>query len=222
MNVPICNICNGTEFEPAYGGRVGPNGNGPSCKNCGSVERHRVVFEIYGRIKDITQKSRALQFAPDVSVQKESFKEYMGSTYGGENSMDMKNTKLPDGRFDIILSNHVFEHVDDDKAALEECLRIVGDTGFVHICVPSPAYWPYTNDWGFADKNKAYHYRNYGGDIGLNLTKKIPNTKCISIIGRDIVTDDNDAIFFFAKTAAPLQAIANKMTGSRFVCVTIA
>ena len=135
--------------------------------------------------------------------------------------MDMTNTKLADDSFDIILSNHVLEHVEDDQSALEESLRLVGSTGFVHICVPSPAYWPYTNDWGFADKTKAYHFRHYGGDMGRNLTKKVPNTKCISIIGRDEVTDANDAIFFFAKTEAPLQSIAKQMMGSKFVCVTI-
>ena len=180
MNEPTCIICNGTSFEPAYGGRIGPNGNGPLCKSCGSVGRHRIVFEIYERIKNITLQSRALQFAPDVSVKKENFKSYTGSTFNGENSMDMTNTKLADDSFDIILSNHVLEHVEDDQSALEESLRLVGSTGFVHICVPSPAYWPYTNDWGFADKTKAYHFRHYGGDMGRNLTKKVPNTKSVS------------------------------------------
>lgn len=222
MDSISCVICGGNTFEPAYGGRVGPNGGGPLCKGCGSVERHRVVFAIYQRIKTVTQKSRALQFAPDVSVEKTNFQSYTGSTYNGENSMDMTNTNLPSGSFDIVLSNHVLEHVQDDVAALKECLRLVGDTGFVHICVPSPSYWPFTDDWGYADESKAFHFRHYGGDIGYNLTQKMPGIKCMSIVGRDVVTDANDAVFFFASSDAPLRQISTKMTASEFTCIKVA
>lgn len=134
-----CNICGGTEFEPGFNGRIS-NGRLPLCSNCKSVERHRIIRKIYMPLIAHLKEWRALQFAPDRSVDREWFKEYVGSSYGKHNSMDMMDTGLESGRFEIVIANHVLEHVADDIKAVVELLRIVGPLGVVHMNVPAPAF----------------------------------------------------------------------------------
>jgi len=170
----------------------------------------------------LTKEKRVLQFAPDISIEPADFLSYEKSTYGGENSLDIKSTKLDANSYDMVISNHVFEHIDDDAAALRECLRLVGETGLVHICVPAPGINPFTDDWGFADPNIAFHFRNYGADMGMRLCKDVPDVHCIAIIGRDDVTEMNDVLFFFARTQGPLIEVASLLKGLKFVVVSIA
>ncbi|GAA6213149.1 hypothetical protein NBRC116602_28900 [Hyphomicrobiales bacterium 4NK60-0047b] len=216
-----CIVCGGSDFNKAYQGRLGRNGNPPLCTQCGSVERHRIVYGIYENLKPITQSRSVLQFAPDCSVNKNNFKSYTGSVYDGQNPLDIKNTKLSSGSYDIVVSNHVFEHIDDDVAALKECIRLVGEEGFVHICVPLPAYFTCTVDWGYADKTKSYHYRNYGADMGSNFCKQVNGLKCLAVMGTDKVTGLSDIIFFFSKSQNMLIELANNMRETDFMCVFI-
>ena len=43
--------------------------------------------------------------------------------------MDIQNTELPDESYDVIICNHVLEHVDDFKLALREMYRILRSSG---------------------------------------------------------------------------------------------
>jgi hypothetical protein len=131
-----CNICGSTAFQPGFLGRLS-FGISPECSKCHSVERHRIIREIYKAILPLLSQWRALQFAPDQSVDATWFAKFDTSNYGRENSVDMTNTGLQPESYDLIISNHVLEHVADDSAALSESLRVVGERGVVHLCVPS-------------------------------------------------------------------------------------
>jgi hypothetical protein len=43
-------------------------GVSPECSKCHSLERHRIIHEIYKAILPLLSQWRALQFAPDQSV----------------------------------------------------------------------------------------------------------------------------------------------------------
>jgi len=191
------------------------------CAKCGSVERHRIIFNMYKQMPQITNNADVLQFAPDCSIQKSSFKSYTGSVYGGENSMDIKDTKLESGSFDFVISNHVFEHIDDDIAALKECLRLVGDSGVVHICVPTPAYTAQTVDWGYPDKTKAYHYRNYGADFGVHFCKQVGELNGLIVVGEDTISETSDLILLLSKNVGTLQKISVLLEKTEFMCIPL-
>lgn len=202
----ICNICGGTEFEPGFNGRIA-NGQRPMCTACHSVERHRIVRKVYIPLISLLRDWRALQFAPDQSVDRSWFKEYVGSTYGGHNSMNMMETGLEGGRFNIAIANHVLEHVADDTKAIAELLRVVGTSGVVHMTVPAPTYRWQTDDWGFADPNVNLHFRDYGSDFPQRIVHSIGDLACASVASFDAVTGVADLVYFFSHSSATLRSM---------------
>ena len=152
---------------------------------------------------------RALQFAPDQSVEAAWFGKFDTSVYGRENFMDMTDTGLQSESYDLIISNHVLEHVANDRAALIELLRVVGESGVVHLCVPSPlARWE-TLDWGFPDPDKNRHYRDYGADFPIGMLEDISEANAIAVVGRDTVTGLHEIVYFFSRSIETLAKMAN-------------
>lgn len=153
---------------------------------------------MYRSLAPLTASMRCLQFAPDGSLLAQQFTQFDTSVYNGENSMDMTRTGLPDGSYDLVASNHVLEHVANERAALQEMMRVVGQHGLVHLCVPSPAFVAATRDWGFADKTKSFHYRAYGADAALVFGDAVPDAHILCGIGRDPVTDTYELVFWLS------------------------
>ena len=203
---PPCNICGGTSFRPGFKGRL-LRGKLPSCSGCQSVERHRMIHDVYARLRPLLGQWRLLAFAPDGSVDRKWFQEFTPSIHGRVNSLDMMQTGLPDGRYDLIMSNHVLEHVPDTFDAIAESLRVVGPEGLVHINVPSPMYDWETRDWGFADPAVNEHYRQYGADFPMLVRRKFPDLGILAVIWRDPVTDLHDVIYLLSRGQRRLQAV---------------
>jgi SAM-dependent methyltransferase len=201
-----CNICGGTEFLPGFNGRM-TDGRGPLCAKCRSVERHRAIRIIYEPLRPILKDWRALQFAPDLSVEKAWFKEYVSSSYGGHNSMNIMETGLDDDCFDLAIANHVLEHVSDDIRAVAELLRVVGRLGVVHLNVPSPIFRWETLDWGFADPERNLHFRDYGADFPQRVVHALHGLSCASVAAYDPVTGVADLTYFFSRSPGTLAAM---------------
>lgn len=134
-----CPIC-------AYHGRFISLGTPPRwdgrCPNCGSRERHRLI-ELFLQREGIRLNDgrQILHFAPEAY-----FVRLMAgnSNYHGadlvpgkaRHAMDMADIRFEDDRFDVLISNHVLEHVPDDKQALRECFRVIRPGGFALLTVP--------------------------------------------------------------------------------------
>lgn len=204
LDAPVCNVCGSPRFEPGFRGRL-MNGIPPACVKCKTVERHRAIHRVYSELRPLLHQWRALHFAPDQSVDPEWFKSYRSSIYGTPSSLDMLDTGLPDQSFDIVMSNHVLEHVPDPVCALNECLRLVGPAGIVHAMVPAQA-WD-LNDWEFPDPAKNEHWREFGANFGLSVAKNIPGTFCIGILGSDPVTAAADMIYLISRSQASLAKV---------------
>lgn len=204
-----CNICGSADFT--YGGLTrAPGVPPPQCVECRSVERHRLIRSLYGPLRPLAREWRAFQFAPDRSVDPGWFLRYDSSIYEQENSVDMMNTGFADGSYDIVISNHVLEHVSDDFMAMRETLRIVGENGVVHICIPSPIYRWETRDWGFADPAQNFHYRDYGADFPNRILRGVPGGHCIAAIGADPVVGATDIVYFLSRSAETLRGIGHQ------------
>ncbi len=160
---------------------------------------------MYLPLRPLLADWRVLHFAPDRSLDRAWFKEYVPSSYGYDNSLDMMNTGLPDGSFDMVVSTHVLEHVPDDFEALRETLRVVGDNGVVHVCIPSPTFRWTTVDWGFADPKVNEHYRDYGADFAARVAGKISGIHAVSVAGFDPVTSSADVVYFFSRSPQTLE-----------------
>jgi len=148
-----CACCSGrfAEFEP-YGRPPRP---GARCPGCGALERHR---ELCARIEDlITPTERVLHFAPEACIERvlrprqaryvttDMQAEVLVLLGGGAEEVrpvDVQAdiTRLPfrDGEFDVVLVNHVLEHVPDDRAALRELHRVLTPGGRALMQHPMP------------------------------------------------------------------------------------
>lgn len=161
-----CNICGGSEFEPGPNGRQSSSGRPPRCKRCRSLERHRQLRQVYAQIPaSYLRGLEVLQLSPDMGVEPSWFRSYEVSDYGGQNSLDLQAIDRPDASYDLVICNHVLEHVADDRRGLAELLRIARRSGWIQITVPTPYTRAATIDWGHPKPEAHGHYRGYGKDF---------------------------------------------------------
>lgn len=196
-----CNICNGNTFDNGPGGRLSFYGKLPFCIKCGSLERHRSFRNIWERIKNnIDLKSKnALQISIDGSVPSDWFANLEVSIFNGTNSLDIQNIDREDNSYDIVICNHVLEHVENAEQALKELLRVTKNDGFLQLSVPDPFRNLYTNDWGYPKEEDHGHYRIYGSDIINLFNNALPDVYLMTIIAIDEVTGSEDVLFLFSK-----------------------
>lgn len=202
-SLSVCDICGGIEFESGPKGRLSRNQKLPCCKNCGSLERHRILRRIYLRLKEICPFDRysCLHISEDISVKPEWFKRYELSVYGGKNSIDLQQINRPNDSYDLVVCNHVLEHVKNDIKALSELFRIFNKDGFFQLSVPQPITVKKTEDWSFPDKSQFGHYRIYGIDIEDKFKQVISlDMSYLKIIALDPVTEVRDMCFLFFKS----------------------
>lgn len=196
----LCNICGHDIFAGGPNGRMSPSGLPPRCTKCQSLERHRIFRKIFLALKDTDFSAfKVLMFSSDPSVEPNWFSEFEYSKYEEKNSLDLQKIDRLSGSYDLVICNHVLEHVADDNAALNELGRIIKDNGFVFLSVPRPHHQLTTDDWGYPDKNQHYHYRNYGSDIVKRFKSYIPHIWVLSIIEDDNVTGLEDIVYFLVE-----------------------
>lgn len=122
------------------------------CPHCGSSDRERLIY-LYLRdfyIPSIKEKNiRCLHIAPEVHLTEflksqpnidytAGDKRCAGYSYPNYvqdiDIMDMHN--IPDASFDLIICNHVLEHVSNDITAMKELRRILKNDGIAILQVP--------------------------------------------------------------------------------------
>jgi SAM-dependent methyltransferase len=96
-----------------------------------------------------------------------------GTTY----RLDITNIALPDASYDVVIANHILEHVDDDHRAMAEMFRILRPGGTALLTVPiNPTRQETYEDatiiepeQRMAHFNGASHRRFYGLDFSDRL-----------------------------------------------------
>ncbi|MDM1043268.1 methyltransferase domain-containing protein [Myroides sp. 1354] len=109
-----------------------------------SLERHRLLWLYLQNETDFfTAPHRVLHFAPEQAFYKR-FKKQANLTYTttdlesplADVKADICNLPFADHSFDIILCNHVLEHIPDDTKAMQELYRILKPGGMGIFQVP--------------------------------------------------------------------------------------
>ena len=215
MNL-TCNICRGTEFGPGPGGRSSVTGFLPYCIQCGSLERHRTFRQVFLDlgISSFADKS-ALQFSQDNSIDPAWFRKYEVSIYQQHNSLDLMKIDRESDQYDIVVCNHVLEHVQYDNAALTELARVTNPEGFVFLTFPDPARREHTVDWPEPRADQHYHWRLYGSDVLLRFARYVPQMYIVSSDASDPATGASDIVYFMTKSRNTADNIVQRMNSAR-------
>lgn len=174
-----CNLCGFTGPFHALGH---PPRYDCECPACLSQERHRLIGLLLDREPSLG-KGDVIHFSPlGEKALAERLKARAGSYRTADRSLpgcdlpiDIEAIDLPDESVDLMVVNHVLEHVDDGKA-LGEMFRCLAPGGRVLITVPLVDGWNDTYEnpavaSGPSDRLRAIHFgqgehlRYYGADL---------------------------------------------------------
>jgi SAM-dependent methyltransferase len=139
MNCPCCQ----GEFDRflTFGRIPRPNAR---CPGCGSLERHRLAYLYLEREGLLARPGlRILHVAPEEALARPLLHS-PGVGYLAidrepghiDAVMDLTQLACPDDMFDLVICNHVLEHIPDDRQAMRELRRVLRPHGRAIVQVP--------------------------------------------------------------------------------------
>ena len=179
-----CPVC-GRHFRKFLSyGYVVPRKNA-LCPHCLALERHRLIWlYLQNKTTLFTAPIKLLHIAPEYTFSKRFRKlphlEYItGDIESPWASVKMDVQKIPfdNNSFDVVICNHVLEHVENDLLAVSEIARVLKPGGWAILQSPINTAREIT----FEDKNivspeerekyfgQKDHVREYGQDYGKRL-----------------------------------------------------
>lgn len=182
-----CPVCGGRfrKFLPYGYNRVR---QGVLCPRCFSLERHRLLWLfLQRRSRFFTDQLKVLHIAPEQCFHSRFRKmdnlDYVTADLVSplaDVKTDVQNMEFPDALFDVVICNHVLEHVPDDRRAMREIRRILNPGGFAILQVPANHSMEKTYEDASitdpAEREKHFrqrdHYRLYGRDYPLRLQEE--------------------------------------------------
>lgn len=190
-----CNICGwqGNKFCDFYTGFNHVYKNAV-CPSCYSHPRHRAYYVYLEQVlAKFNSDIKLLHFSPEMSITKfltsHPKVDYLSVDIDPAKAMrkeDITSLSFKDASFDIIICMHVFEHINDDKKAMQEVFRVLKPGGYALLDVPIDVSRTTTyEDWNITSpeaRTKAFwqwdHVRLYGLDykeklacVGFNVNE---------------------------------------------------
>jgi SAM-dependent methyltransferase len=193
----LCPICGFRGLFSAFGD---PPKWDERCPRCFSLGRHRLLYLFLSdRALDL-ENSKILHFAPERCLEpwlRSRCKNYQTADLSSKRSdleLNIESTDLPDELFDVILCNHVLEHV-DDRAALKEVRRILKPNGVLLVTIPIIEGWKTTyenpaisdEEGRWAHFGKTDHIRYFGADFRRRVQSANFNLDEYTAFGEDVV-----------------------------------
>lgn len=140
----ICPICNG-HFRKflSYGVGIQYRKN-VLCPKCLSLERHRLIWLfLKNKTNFFKARLKVLHIAPEQCFYKK-FKNLKNLNYItadlesplADIKIDIQNIPFENSQFDVIICNHVLEHVENDLKAMSELYRVLKKSGYAIMQVP--------------------------------------------------------------------------------------
>lgn len=182
-----CPVCGGKfrKFLP-YGYTKATGRDNCLCPKCLSLERHRLMWLFLNReTKFFSENLKVLHIAPEQCFYKR-FKAITNLDYTtadlespiADVHFDVQEIPFAQESYDVVICNHVLEHVTNDAKAMSEIYRVLKPNGFAILQVPMDTDNPNTmedpNVTDPKEREKLYrqkdHVRLYGLDYSDRLS----------------------------------------------------
>lgn len=186
---------------------IGGGKRAAACPNCGSIDRERLVYAYLNYELQLFAQAgekRVLHIAPEKLISRElitaGLKEYVcgdlfteGYEYPAHvRNMDVLDIPFGDDHFDLVICNHVLEHIPSDEKAMQEIRRVLKPGGRAILQVPISANSPHTvEDPSVSDPQERErrfgqhdHIRIYGQDYTDRLARSGFKVKRTNISSR--------------------------------------
>lgn len=180
-----CPVC-GSHFRKFLPYGYGVAMDNRLCPKCLSLERHRLLW-LYLKEKTnfFTAPLKVLHFAPEQPFLNR-FKSLENLDYTtadldspiADLHLDVTDIQQPDNTFDVVICNHVLEHVSDANKAFAEIKRILKSNGWAILLVPINPDVDTFEDPSITDPNERErlfgqydHVRQFGRDYADVLRK---------------------------------------------------
>ena len=186
-----------------------------------SLERHRLMWLfLQQKTNFFTEKLKFLHVAPEFCFinlfkKMENLQYITGDLVSpwADVKMDVHNIPFNDNEFNVVICNHVLEHVKDDKKVMEEFYRVMKKGGWGIFQVPIDKNNKQTiedpNITDPKDREKLYwqsdHLRLYGLDYSKKLQKvgfKVTESNFINELEQELVNKyalPKDEIIYFCE-----------------------
>jgi predicted SAM-dependent methyltransferase/Zn finger protein HypA/HybF involved in hydrogenase expression len=104
------------------------------CPVCKALPRHRILASWSDKHIEQLERAEILYFAPEYSMTLWMNRNGITCTTAdlydkADLKLDIQDTGLEDNSYDVVIANHVLEHVDDFRKALREMYRILKPGG---------------------------------------------------------------------------------------------
>lgn len=170
------------------------------CPWCGSSDKERLLWLYIKKQSIISNKTKQisiLHIAPEknIRVKLQSQKHisyisgdkfdgdarYKDKRYGDSEYVDITKTRFSDESFDILICNHVLEHIPDDISAMRELYRILKKGAVAILQVPTSQTIKKSIEYGYLNNRmerlttygQADHVRIYAEQDYVERLKKI-------------------------------------------------
>lgn len=182
-----CPVCGKSFRKFLPYGRINPRPNA-LCPNCLSLERHRLIWlYLKQKTRFFSERLHVLHIAPEACFI-DRFEKVHGENYITADiesplakvKMDIHQIPFEENTFDVVLCNHVLEHVQDDIKAVSEIYRVLRPGGFAILQVPffKPVGDVTLEDSSITNKREREkifgqddHVRRYGHDYTHRLAR---------------------------------------------------
>jgi SAM-dependent methyltransferase len=171
------------------------------CPVCQSLERHRLLWLFFTRRTSLFEATpkRLLHVAPERAFARHferlAYLDYVTTDLFAQNvtvQMDICKLGCLEESFDVILCNHVLEHIPDDRQAMRELYRVLKTGGWAVLLVPITVQKTFEDPsiTDPAERERLFgqhdHVRRYGPDYVHRLeeagfaVKRIPATDMVA------------------------------------------
>lgn len=179
---------------------IGAGKRNAGCPKCGSSDRDRLVYAYLKHETNVLDKptTRILHIAPEMVIAnkfiEKKFTHYLCGDFFAEGQhdnysrelvkhIDVQNLPFSENSFDLIICNHVLEHVFDENKAIAEIYRVLNKDGFAILQVPiSPFLKETISDPSITDEKKMeekFGQKDHVRLFGMDYVTKLESCKFI-------------------------------------------